>query len=64
MSIVILTLVLECSSDSLNHRVLDIGTLVDNMEILAPSLTHNARVTLVHIQIVRDILPEFFEYMS
>lgn len=58
-----LTLIFIGASDSLDDRVLDIRALVHNMEVLTPGLTHDARVPFVHVQVVRDVLPQLLEHV-
>ena len=43
--------------------IVDIRTLMYNMEVLAPSLTNDSRVPFVIIQICSDVLPKLLEYM-
>ena len=46
------------------NRIVDIRTLMYNMEVLAPSLTNDSRVPFVIIQICSDVLPKLLEYMG
>ena len=44
--------------------IVDFRTLMYNMEVLAASLTHDSRVSLVLIQICSNVLPKLLEYMG
>lgn len=55
------TLVLKRAADALHHRVRDIRRRVDEVEVLATSLTNEARIALVVVDVCSDILPQLLE---
>lgn len=57
------TLVLKRSSDGLNDSIPNLRALMNKMEVLASSFADDPGVTLVHIQIIGDVLPQLPKYM-
>lgn len=56
------TLILKPGPDTLHHRIPHLRTLMHQMKVFTSRLTHNPRISLVSLQITRDIPPQTFEY--
>jgi len=56
------TLILKCASHTLHNCIPHLRTPMHNMKILSPGLTHNPRVTPIHIQIRCNVLPQLPKY--
>lgn len=57
----LLALVLKGTTDSVVEDVLDISRLVHKVEVLATSLTDDARVSAIGVDVLGDLLPEVVE---
>lgn len=57
----LLSRVLEPGSDRLDHGLLDVGRLVDQVEVLSAGLSDDTRVGSVEVDVVGDLLPESLE---
>jgi hypothetical protein len=57
----LLTRVLESGSDRLGDGVLDVGRLVDQVEVLSTGLTDDSGVRSIEVDVVGDLLPEALE---
>ncbi|KAI3479488.1 hypothetical protein L1887_58446 [Cichorium endivia] len=57
----LLALVLEGGADGLGDGGVDVGRLVDHVEVLAAGLADEARVAAVLVEVVADLLPELAE---
>lgn len=57
-STALLALVFKGSTDALRHHHIGVGRLVDHVEVLATSLTNNAGVAAVLVEVRRDLLPQ------
>lgn len=55
-------MILKSATDALQNRIPDVSRFVDNVEVLSSSLPYNPRITLVQIQVGRDVFPELTEH--